>query len=231
MTSGYDANGGHWGANNRDGSDTPFSVAKPVFAPGTFFAYWDDAMNMFGATLTRIANMNIGVYFKFKIADKIHMKNWNGKAGWTYRGLGVSCGAGVPSHGPMVIDALNMAKFCYLFLNKGNWAGEQIISQKWVEAATRPEVALGTPMHKISQGDDGAGIYGYNWWTNGKGNKGTQFFPDAPAKTYAAIGFNGNFCFVVPEWNTVVVHLGMNKDLSVGTMNEFLKRLSLAISI
>jgi hypothetical protein len=45
----------------------------------------------------------------------------------------------------------DMAKLGYLFLNKGQWDGRQIVSAEWVEAATS------------------GGSYGYQWWLKPSG--------------------------------------------------------------
>lgn len=81
------------------------------------------------------------------------------------------------------ITPKDMAKIGYLFLHMGEWDGEQIISSDWVEEAT---------MHRID-----ANIvegYGYQWWV------GDGF--------YAATGYMGQFIFVYPEHDLVVVFTG-----------------------
>ncbi len=40
---------------------------------------------------------------------------------------------------------------------------------------------------------------------NGIKPDGKRKFPDAPPGTYCGAGHNNNYCFVIPEWNMVIV--------------------------
>ena len=78
----------------------------------------------------------------------------------------------------------DMAKIGYLFLNEGVWDGEQIVSEAWVREATR---------HRIDANlRDG---YGYQWWVDDDGY-------------YLALGYMGQFIFVLPEHDIVAVFTG-----------------------
>jgi CubicO group peptidase (beta-lactamase class C family) len=76
----------------------------------------------------------------------------------------------------------DMAKLGYLYLRKGQWEGQQIVSAQWVENATRTHTETG--------GDLG---YGYQWWT----------YPSLAA--YTALGRDGQTIFVIPELDLVIV--------------------------
>lgn len=79
------------------------------------------------------------------------------------------------------------AKFGYLYLKKGNWNGKQIIPEKWVEESTKMHVkADWTPLFPG---------YGYMWWINRFGG-------------YAALGQGGDYIFVVPNLDLIVVFTG-----------------------
>jgi len=73
----------------------------------------------------------------------------------------------------------DMAKIGYLYLNNGRWEDKQIIPSEWIAASTREHIT-GTLM-------DG---YGYQWWTRNDG-------------VYLALGYAGQFIFVVPELDLV----------------------------
>lgn len=55
---------------------------------------------------------------------------------------------------------------------------------------------------------DGRGIYGFNCWVNGIKPDGKRPWPSAPPRTFLARGFNNNVCFVVLEWDLVLVRIG-----------------------
>lgn len=76
---------------------------------------------------------------------------------------------------------VDMAKIGYLYLNGGVWDGEQIISAEWVQASTRSQLSATL--------QDG---YGYQWWVDSSG-------------VYMALGYAGQFIFVIPEADLVAV--------------------------
>ncbi|MFW9870455.1 MAG: serine hydrolase, partial [Candidatus Thorarchaeota archaeon] len=78
----------------------------------------------------------------------------------------------------------DMAKFGYLYLNNGTWDGEQIIPLDWVEKSADTQVEF----------NDFSG-YSYQWWT----------YPTDIVNVYAAQGYQGQFIFVIPELDMVVV--------------------------
>ncbi|MDY7040100.1 MAG: serine hydrolase, partial [Chloroflexota bacterium] len=75
----------------------------------------------------------------------------------------------------------DMAKIGYLYLNEGLWDGEQVVPSAWVEKSTRKHIPATL--------QDG---YGYQWWIDSSG-------------VYMALGYAGQFIFVVPEKDMVVV--------------------------
>ena len=81
--------------------------------------------------------------------------------------------------------ARDFAKFGRLYLHKGNWNGKQIISETWVEESTK--------LDSLNGGDLG---YQYQWWIpNDKGD-------------FTAEGILGQFVFVSPSENLIIVRLG-----------------------
>ena len=81
--------------------------------------------------------------------------------------------------------ARDFAKIGRLYLNKGNWNGKQIVSEKWVEQST-----------KVDTTDGSASEYQYQWWL--------------PSKTgdFMAEGILGQYIYVNPSENMVIVRMG-----------------------
>lgn len=234
MTSGYYAVGDEPRGTYRHGpSRTPFKPgAKPLFEPpGSHYAYWDSAMNQFANVLTRIADEPIEELFKRRIADPIGMdrSKWDWGDFGKVDGIVVNGGSG--NNGKhMLISARELARFGLLFLNRGKWNGKQLISAEWVDMATRSQVPLSISLGKFSAAD-GRGTYGFNWWVNGIKPDGRRKWPDAPIGAYSASGYNNNDMFIIPEWNMVIVRLGLDqKDVPISdaTYNAFLKKIGLA---
>lgn len=229
MTSGYQAKGDQPAVSHGQ-SATPFEPDRPLFSPpGSKYAYWDSAINEFALVLTRIAGEPIEELFQRQIADPIGMN----RAQWDWGDIGkvdglvVNCGAGNRTR--VEISARELARLGLLFLNRGDWNGWQLISARWVKTATSVQVPASTPLgHKI----DGRGMYGFNWWVNGIKADGQRKWPGAPTGTFAASGHNNNDMFVIPEWNMVIVRLGLDgKDLDVPdtTYSDFLQAVGKAI--
>lgn len=82
----------------------------------------------------------------------------------------------------LTLTTRDIAKIGQLYLNKGKWNNQQIISSKWVTDSTR----------KHSQWNDLQ--YGYLWWIiDGKENK-----------RYAAIGDGGNIIYIDTEEECII---------------------------
>lgn len=123
-------------------------------------------------------------------------------------------------------NARSMARFGLLALNKGNWAGQQIVSKKYFDSMT-------TPSQNINKS------YGYLWWLNGKESYHmpalqTEFkgalISNAPADMYMALGKNDQKIYVIPSKNMVVIRMGdsaNNKNFALsGFDNELWQKIN-----
>lgn len=101
-------------------------------------------------------------------------------------------------------DAPRVGTPGHLYLSRGRWKRKQLLSASFVGEATMTQVPAALPGRSASLL---SGAYGFYWWTNGR-----RRWPAAPPGIYAARGAGTNLCFVVPEWNMVLVRMG-NSDL------------------
>jgi len=210
MTSGYDGQRGEATAEKPWGDEQRYTIpVAPLFAPGTAYKYHDAAVHLLGYIMTRIAGEPIEDLFRQRIADPIGMKRWEWKGLGTVDGLLFNSPSGI-YNGGIHITAREMARFGHLFLNRGKWNGKQLISAAWVDQATTNQVPA--TFRALSGG--GSGRYGFFWWTNGIKHDGNRPWPSAPPGTYAARGGSSNYCFVIPEWNMVIVRLEAASRLS-----------------
>jgi CubicO group peptidase (beta-lactamase class C family) len=93
--------------------------------------------------------------------------------------------------------ARDYARFGQLILNKGKWGSTQIVSEKYINEATQPASYLKDPTEENKPVD----YYGYQYWVfNYKGYK-------IPMQN----GLFGQYVYIIPEKNAVVVRLGESK--------------------
>ncbi len=228
MTSGYNAAGSsRWKEESEDWSPTPYQPTDPIFAPGTAYAYWDEAMMMNGRTLTRILQGDLHAFLTRRLTDPIGMGTWTWDEEGELNGISIRNGCtGVH------LSARQLARVGHLYLNRGNWNGTQVINEAWTIQARQPQVPADLPVADTDrQATDGSGSHGYNWWVNGMTDEG-RFMPDAPPGTAYMSGLNHNVCFVIPEWNVVYIRMGVDGNPPEGkhvVHNAFIKRLGLAM--
>lgn len=77
----------------------------------------------------------------------------------------------------------DMAKFAYLYLKNGIWDGEQIVPENWIEESSEAHIQRKYIPELY---------YGYHWWVK-------------PNNYYNAVGVNGQWIYVIPEYDLVVV--------------------------
>jgi CubicO group peptidase (beta-lactamase class C family) len=94
----------------------------------------------------------------------------------------------------------DMAKIGQLYLQQGSWNGKQIVSSRWVKESTAISV-VPQPPWDFGPSFENTG-YGYLWW-RGK-------FANGDTDTAFAAGWGGQFIFIMPKINTVVVTTGEN---------------------
>jgi CubicO group peptidase (beta-lactamase class C family) len=101
-----------------------------------------------------------------------------------------------------------MAKFGYLYLREGFWEGKPLIPRAYVQASTQAHNRGGLP--------EGS-AYGLLWWITTLGEH---------AAFYAA-GIGGQFIFVIPAVDLVVVIASEDERRSGNPQKELLTRFVL----
>lgn len=141
--------------------------------PGTRFEYSNGVSFLLSAILHKKTGMNALDFARKHLFDPLGI----GDVDWRKGSQGVCLG-----WGEIRMKPLDIAKIGYLYLNKGRWDGEQIVSTSWVESSTTEQIRAGT----LSDG------YGYQWWIDDDGY-------------YMMLGYGGQYVVVVPDKNLVIV--------------------------
>jgi CubicO group peptidase (beta-lactamase class C family) len=102
-------------------------------------------------------------------------------------------------------NARDFARLGQLILNGGQWNNQQIIPEQYIREATTADSAL-------TVGKDGAANrrYGYQFWILEKAGRKIPYFR----------GMSGQYIFVIPEENAIVVRLG-KKDSDERVENSY----------
>ena len=105
------------------------------------------------------------------------------------------------------MSARDLARFALLYLHEGRWNGRQIIPSAWVRESTQS--------YSDAFPDQGRGYgYGYLWWIGFPDNNGAPLVK-VPPGTFAAMGAEGQYAFVIPAHDLVIVHR-INSDVPSG---------------
>ena len=161
--------------------------------PGTVMEYNDVRVNVLAYALTHVWRKPVPLVLKEYLMDKIGASTtwrWYGyDNAWTViDGIKMkSVTGGGHSGAGIFISTADMARFGLLFLNNGKWKSEQLISEAWINEATKPSVPNPN--------------YGYMWWLNQKGDRHWEGLSE---NIYYAAGFGGNF-IVIDKANDLVV--------------------------
>ncbi|MFH1196465.1 MAG: serine hydrolase [bacterium] len=179
---------------NQSQNPIGYLLNKPLVAPpGTSFYYNGAGVDLLGVIIANAANQRITTFSKNKLFSPLGITNYN----WvTLSPSGLIC-----CHGDIHITPRDMAKFGYLFLNKGVWNGNRIISEEWVEKSTQLQITPGPNW--------GAYGYGYLWWLKSYQSGGSTY------QAFRTDGWGGQQIIVFESLNMVVVFTGANYTTNI----------------
>jgi CubicO group peptidase (beta-lactamase class C family) len=173
--------------------ESPEAAAQrpPRFShkPGTFWYYnnWD--FNALGAIYERAVRSSIFDAFEREIARPIGMQDYQPSDGEYATGA-----ASVYPAYPIQMSARDLARFALLYLHKGRWRDRQVVPARWIEDSVQA--------YSLSEAGPG---YGYLWWV-GSINNGAAPSVTLPPGSFFAAGYGGQYAFVIPAFDLVVVH-------------------------
>lgn len=160
-------------------------VREFIEEPGVNFNYSTGGSQLLTAIIRKVTGKDVIDYARERLFDPIGI----GEIVWDTDPQGIQAGGR-----GIWLSPADLARFGLLFLNNGNWDGEQILSQEYVHTSTQPRI----------NGWSYAGKYAYHWWTSSANVGGTTY------EYYFAMGFGGQFLFVVPDLDLVAVFIAQN---------------------
>jgi CubicO group peptidase (beta-lactamase class C family) len=181
--------------------------------PGTVFKYNDVRVNVLAYSLLQVWRKPLPMILKEKIMDPIGASTtwrWFGydNSFVNIDGIMMQSVSGGGHHGGgLFISASDQARFGLLFLRKGKWKTQQLISEKWVKA-----------VHQSSSANKS---YGYMWWINS-----SKKWKDISSEIYYADGAGGNYIVIDNEHDLVVV----TRWIDESKMDEFMNLVEQSIT-
>jgi hypothetical protein len=161
-------------------SRNPFKafLSLPVeHTPGTHFVYNTAASYMLAAIVQKLTGQTLVEYLTPRLFEPLGISG----ATWESHPNGVNFGGW-----GLNIKTEDIARFGQLYLQRGQWNGQRILPESWVEAATSKQVSNGEdPKSDWAQG------YAYHFWR-------------CRHNIYRGDGAFGQYCIIMPDQDAVV---------------------------
>jgi CubicO group peptidase (beta-lactamase class C family) len=162
-----------------------YILSKPVVSePGTDWYYNGGGTNLLGEIIREVSGLRMDEFAEAYLFDPLDITNYE----WDYINPDM-----VHASGNLRLRPRDMAKFGYLFLNRGVWKGERVISEAWIEESTKGHVS-----------PSWADGYGYQWWLK------TYRSGSTSVDSFYAAGWGGQRIIVFPSLDMVLVFTGGN---------------------
>jgi CubicO group peptidase (beta-lactamase class C family) len=163
---------------SEDGNWVKAFLALPVeYEPGAHFLYNNGASYMLSAIVQKVTGLKLLDYLQPRLLEPLGIEH----ATWETSPQGINTGGWGLS-----LKTEEIARFGQMYLQKGMWRGQRLLSEAWVEEATTRQVA-NDPAENI----DWEQGYGYQFWRCRHG-------------AYRGDGAFGQFCVVMPDQQVVL---------------------------
>ncbi|HVO70164.1 MAG TPA: serine hydrolase [Aggregatilineaceae bacterium] len=163
-----------------------FVLERPLaHLPGTAFNYSTGDTQLLSAALQMLTSLTALAFADLYLFGPLGIL----QRAWPADPQGITVGGA-----ELALTPRDMAKFGYLYLNRGQWEGEVMVPAAWIEQSTQPN----TTFEPVSEDDCAELGYGYLWWLR----------PQGPFESFIAVGFAGQFIYVIPALDLVVVMTG-----------------------
>lgn len=164
-----------------------FTIDRPMaHEPGETFQYNSGATLILGHIFNEATGMDLEEYAVEHLFAPLGIEDYYWKR--TPAGL-------VDVQEGLYVSSRDIAKIAYLYLQHGQWEGQQVVSAAWVQDSTAAFVPVT---------EDGSWEYGYKWWLIHYRHGGE----DKVAIT--GLGFGDQIPMLLPDLDMVIVFTGWN---------------------
>ena len=160
-----------------------------AFDPGQATQYCTGGVVVLGNIISRESGMALDAYANSYLFGPLAIRD----AQWRRSPDGAATGGG-----GLRLRPRDAAKLGQLYLDGGTWNGTRVVPAAWVDVSQQRLYTLGRDR------------YGYLWW------KRSFSRPSGNVDSFFTSGNGGNYIFVIPSLDLVVVFTGSNYDSSLG---------------
>jgi CubicO group peptidase (beta-lactamase class C family) len=192
-------------ATHTAGFEKPGGYTSVVFDPGTRWLYSDGGANWLADVLTNVFATDLNALLFNRVFTPLGIKTtdltWRSNAYREDKLNGVKrreFGAGI------LVNVNAMARVGYLYLRRGEWNGQRILPDTFVEQAQQPPAEIiGVPVRDTKFPANTANHYGLLWWTNADST-----LPAVPRDAYWSWGLGDMLIIVIPSLDVVAIRTG-----------------------
>lgn len=209
-------------------SPPPVTIYAPLqYAPGSTWFYSDAGLNWLSEVLTEVFAQDLAQVLTTDVWTPLGLNSSAGGTGgvapssidvqWRDNRFrpNPNPGVGVEKRelaAGMHANVNAMARVGLLFLRKGMWGDQRILSEDFVTTVQTPPASIATAANSDPANFPGATTnYGVLWWTNETG-----LLPNVPPDAFWAWGLGDSLIVVIPSLDIVAVRAG---DQASGATN------------
>ena len=168
-----------------------YVLERPLVAdPGQAFVYSSGVSDTLGLILQNASGLRPDLFAERHLFSTLGITRYY----WSRYPNGF-----VRTNGGLYLRPRDMAKIGLLYLNRGSWGPQRVVSEDWVAECTRAQAPEFSGAHERG--------YGFQWWLD-------RFAPPGRSLVtgFGGRGRGGQFVFVVPDTDLVVVFTGWNDN-------------------
>ncbi len=166
--------------------------------PGLNWAYTSMEPELVGIIISRTSNMNLMEFAKRYLFDPLGIKNYK----WF-----ITPGGGGYAAGSFDMKPIDMLKIAQLVLNKGNWKGQQVVSEEWINESTNCKTDVEMSFVRFARTRNAkytSAKYGYLWYSE------SLQYEDIKTEVVFASGNGGQYMMVLEDYNAAIAFTGSN---------------------
>jgi CubicO group peptidase (beta-lactamase class C family) len=165
----------------RSGDRWHFALQQPIVAaPGSEWNYNGGCSELLGAVIHKVSGKPIEEFASETLFAPLGISD----VSWSKYPDGIPSAAG-----GLRLRSRDLAKIGQLVLKRGLWNANQIVSEQWIDEATKPQIGPADRLY----------FYGYQWWL------GRSLINRQEIAWVAAEGLGGQRLFIVPTLDLLCV--------------------------